>query len=314
MNIISIYNKFKSQEDCIKHLELTRWNGIATCPYCNSKKSHKNKGENRHYCHTCKTSYCVTVGTIFHNTKLPLQKWFLAISLIINAKKGIASRQLARDLEVTKDTAWRMQMQIRKAMVEMPSLMTGIVEMDETYIGGKPKKKSDNNGNFGSDGSNNTNNSNNSSNNTNSGAKLKRGRGTTKTPVVGCVSRDGRVNAKVMHRLTFKDLKDFASANIDFDNAVLFTDDYRAYIPFKSLIKHESVNHSKKQYVKDGYIHTNTIEGFWALLKRGITGQYHYLSDKHLNKYIQEFCFKYNNRYMASENVFANVLNNAVFN
>ena len=96
--------------------------------------------EMRHHCNNCKTSFSVTVGTIFHHTHLPLQKWFLALSLILNAKKGISSRQLARDIEVTKDTAWLMQMRIRDAMIEQGELLSGIVEMDETYIGGKPRK------------------------------------------------------------------------------------------------------------------------------------------------------------------------------
>jgi transposase-like protein len=293
MNLISVFQRFPNQETCITHLEKTRWKGVATCPYCKSQKSHKNKGENRHYCHTCKTSYCVTVGTIFHNTKLPLQKWFLAIAIILNAKKGISSRQLARDLEVTKDTAWRMQMQIRKAMIETPSLMTGVVEMDETYIGArKPRKSSndkDEDGNY---------------------PKNPRGRGTkNKTPVVGAIQRGGKVFAKMQSALKFADLKKTAKELIDFDKAVLITDDYRGYTPFKNFIEHHTVNHSAKEYAR-GQSHTNTIEGFWSLLKRGIVGQYHHLSDKHLNKYIVEFCFKYNNK--DNDNVFENLLVNAV--
>ena len=282
MNLIQIFKKFPSQEACIAHLEEKRWNNNPVCPYCNAKQSSKMSG--RHHCNRCNTSFSVTVNTIFHHTHLPLQKWFLAISLILNAKKGISSRQLARDIEVTKDTAWRMQMQIRKAMVEMPSLMTGICEMDETYIGGKGRGRK-------------------------SGEKLKRGRGTNKTPVVGIVSRDNkRVNAKVLHKLSFADLKKVAKDNIDLENAVLMTDDFTGYIPFKNLVKHETINHSAKEYAR-GNIHTNTIEGFWATLKRGIVGQYHYLSDKYLNKYIVEFCFKYNNR--NNENMFDLVLNNS---
>lgn len=293
MNLIEVFTKFKTQKDCILHLESVRWKDVATCPYCKSEKSHKNNDENRHYCHNCKTSYCVTVGTIFHNTKLPLQKWFLAITLMINAKKGISSRQLARDIEVTKDTAWRMQMQIRKAMIETPSLMTGVVEMDETYIGArkirKESKDKDEDGNY---------------------PKNPRGRGTkNKTPVVGAVERGGKVFAKMQSNLKFADLKKTAQELIDFDKATLMTDDYMGYSPFRHFMKHEVVNHSHKEYAR-GQSHTNTIEGFWSLLKRGIVGQYHYLSDKHLNKYILEFCFKYNNR--ENKNVFGDLLLSAV--
>lgn len=293
MNLVEIFKQFPTQKECIDYLENLKWKGEPTCPYCKSKKHHSYPSEFRHYCHNCKTSYRVTIGTIFHDTRLPLQKWFLAICLILNAKKGISSRQLARDLDVNKDTAWSMQMRVRRAMVETPSLLTGIVEMDETYIGArKPRKESkdkDDQGNY---------------------PKNPRGRGTkNKTPVVGMVERGGRVIAKMQNQLKFKDLKKTASEYIDFSNTVLMTDDYRGYIPFKHLLTHQTVNHSKKQFA-NGIIHTNTIENFWSILKRGIAGQYHHLSDKYLNKYITEFCFRYNNR--TNENLFNQLLTNAI--
>lgn len=289
MNLVEIFEKFPTEKNCIEHLEKIKWKDKPICPYCGNSKSTKVKEELRHHCNKCNTSFSVTVGTIFHQTHLPLQKWFLAITLILNAKKGISSRQLARDLKVNKDTAWSMQMRIRRALVDTPELMQGVIEMDETYVGGKKKRKKDDD-ESGSSG-------------------LKRGRGTNKTPVVGVVQRGGKVNAKMMRRLSFKDLKEVAANNIDFDNAVLMTDDFTGYIPFKKLLPHHTVNHSKKQYA-NGIIHTNTIESFWAILKRGITGQYHHLSDKYLNRYITEFCFRYNQR--KNENVFELVLTNAL--
>jgi len=242
--------------------------------------------ENRYHCNTCNTSYSVTVGTIFHNTRLPLQKWFLAISIILNAKKGVASRQLARDIEVTKDTAWRMQMQIRKAMGQYKELLQGIVEMDETYIGGKPRPGT---------------------------GPHKRGRGTDKTPVVGMVERDGNVKAKVQEKskMKSKNMKKLVSDNIDKSRTILMTDEYRGYIHMHTIIEHKTINHSLKQY-SDGDIHANTIEGFWAILKRGILGQYYHVSRKHMNKYINEFCFKYNNRKNESDDVFYTLLLNGV--
>ena len=132
MNIIQVYKRFPTHADCIAHLENVRWNNEPTCPYCQSKNSTSLPKERRHHCNNCNTSYSVTVGTIFHKTKLDLQKWFLAISIILNAKKGIASRQLARDLEVNKDTAWYLQMRVRRAMLRDSALLTGIVEADET--------------------------------------------------------------------------------------------------------------------------------------------------------------------------------------
>lgn len=292
MNLVEIFEKFPTEKDCIEYLEKIKWQSKPTCPYCNSQKCSSLKDELRHHCNTCNTSFSVTVGTIFHHTHLPIQKWLLAVTLVLNAKKGISSRQLARDLNVTKDTAWRMQMQIRKATVETPSLLLGIVEMDETYIGAKRPRKSskdkDDDGNY---------------------PKNPRGRGTSKTPVVGMIERGGRVIAKKQNELKFVDLKKTALQHIDFDNTVLMTDDYRGYIPFKKFLTHQSVNHSQKQWA-NGAIHTNSIESFWALLKRGITGQYHHLSDKYLNRYIQEFCFKFNNR--KNQNVFELVLTNAL--
>ena len=136
MNIITVFERFPTQVDCIKHLENSRWGDQVTCPYCTSNNTRPL--QHRHRCYACKTSFSVTVGTIFHHTHMPLQKWFLAVTLMLNAKKGLSSLQLSRDLQVNKNTAWRIAMQIRKAMTqkEQRDLLTGIVEMDETYVGG----------------------------------------------------------------------------------------------------------------------------------------------------------------------------------
>lgn len=127
MNIVEIFDRFPTEKDCLNYIEQIRWKGTPVCPYCNSKNQTPLKNENRYHCNNCNTSFSVTVRTIFHKTKLPLQKWFLAISLILNAKKGISARQLARDIKVNKDTAWSMGMRVRRAMVEQRELMTGIV-------------------------------------------------------------------------------------------------------------------------------------------------------------------------------------------
>lgn len=276
MNIIKIYQLFPTEADCIAHLEKVRWNGTPTCPYCNSTNSTPLPKESRYHCNDCNTSYSVTVGTIFHHTHLPLQKWFLAISLILNAKKGIAARQLARDLEINKNSAWYLAMRIRKAMteVEQRELLQGLVEMDETYIGGKPRK-----GNKRDDDKPN-----------------KRGRGTKKTPVVGMVQRGGKVRAKVMaaRKLDNRTLSSLVRANVDTRNATLITDQYSGYIGISNFMHHESVNHLA--WYVDGFRHTNNMESFWALLKRGIVGQFHKVSIRYLPRYIDEFCYRHNNR------------------
>lgn len=142
MDIFEVFARFPKQEDCIAYLEKVRWQGEPRCPYCKSRKKTPLPKEHRYHCNSCNTSYGVTVKTIFHKTRLPLQKWLLAVSLILSAKKGISARQLARHLKVNRNTAWRIAMQIRYAMTqqEQRNMLSGIVEMDETYIGGKPHR------------------------------------------------------------------------------------------------------------------------------------------------------------------------------
>jgi len=277
VNIIEIFKKYPKQEDCVSYLEKVRWADVPRCPYCRSGNSTPLPSEQRHHCNNCNTSYSVTVGTIFHQTHLPLQKWFLAVSLILNAKKGIAARQLARDLDVHRNTAWRISMKVREAMAqrEHRELLTGMVEMDETYIGArKPRRE------FSDD------------------KYHPRGRGTDKTPVVGMAEREegGQVRAKVSRKdaLNAKKLSALVREHVDTKNATLVTDEYKGYIKISGFMPHKTVNH--KVWYVDGDAHTNTIESFWALLKRGIVGQFHKVSLEHLPKYVDEFCYRYNHR------------------
>ncbi|MFC1541408.1 IS1595 family transposase [Candidatus Latescibacterota bacterium] len=281
MDITKIYKTFPTQKACIKYLEKVRWNNKPQCPYCKSFNATPMPKEHRYHCNVCNTSYSVTVRTIFHKTKLDLQKWFLAISLILNAKKGISARQLARHLDVNKNTAWYMGMRIRRSMIEDRELMSGFVEMDETYVGGKPRKGD---------------------------PPSKRGRGTKKTPVVGMVERGGNVYAKVQKKLNSKALSRMVKENIDISKSIIITDEFTGYIRLKRYARHRVINH-QRGYV-DGYIHTNTIEGFWALLKRGIIGQYHKVSVRYLNQYINEFCYRYNNR--ETDDLFGLTISNAL--
>ncbi len=209
MNIIEVFEKFPTQKDCIEHLEKIRWAGGIYCPYCGDLNINSYDNETRHHCNGCRKSFSVTVNTIFHDTRLPLQKWFLAIALILNAKKGISAKQLQRDLSVTYKTAWSMGHRIREGMKDQETLLTGIVEMDETYVGGKPKKGSNKDG----DGN----------------LISKRGRGTKKIPVVGMVERGGKVKAEVKNKdqLKFKDLSELVRKNVALLDAVLVTDEYR---------------------------------------------------------------------------------------
>ena len=275
MNIIQIFKQFPTQEDCIAYLEKARWGGKPVCPYCRSTGTAPN--QHRHRCYNCKTSFSVTVGTIFHRTHLPLQKWFLAIMLILNAKKGLSALQLSRDLDVNKNTAWRIAMQIRKAMTqaEQRQLLTGIVEMDETYLGGKPRRGTKGDGPDG---------------------QHTRGRGTKKAPVVGAAERKGRVTAKAVNKDEMKGyhLRAFVRERVDTEQAGLITDEYKGYIGMSKVLPHAIIKH--QDWYVEGDIHINSIEGFWALLKRGMFGQFHSVSRRRLQSYVDEFCYRYNLR------------------
>ena len=275
MNILEVFEQFPTQESCIQYLEKVRWHGEICCPYCTSTNT--APAEHRHRCYTCKTSFSVTVGTIFHHTHLPLQKWFLAIMLMLNAKKGISALQLSRDLRVNKNTAWRMNMQIRKAMtqIEQRPILQGIVEMDETYIGGKPRKGTRGDGKDG---------------------KHKPGRGTKKAPVIGAVERKGSVAAKAVDKenMKGKNMRAFVRQHVNTEASSLYTDEYKAYMGMSKVLPHSVIRHS--EWYVDGDIHTNTIESFWALLKRGMFGQFHSVSRRHLQRYVDEFCYRYNLR------------------
>jgi len=243
-------------------------------------------------CHDCKASFNVLSGTLFQGTQIPLQKWFVAIGLILNAKKSISSYQLARDLGLNQKTAWFIRQRIQAEMTtDNIALLNGIIEADETYVGGKPRKK------------------NKRSDDDSDEDKPKRGRGTKKTPVIGAVERGGNVKAKVANDLTGKGVLNFVKKNVNPKDSVLITDEYGAYNAVKGLIPHEVINHSK-QYV-DGKTHTNTIEGFWSLLKRAWYGSHHHYSKGFMPLYIAEACYKYNHRKRANvveyflENCFA---------
>ena len=200
MNIIEVMRRWPDQETAVDHLEKARWKGDIACPYCGSGKisphSENHRNMPRHQCQSCRRSFSVTVGTIFHHTHLPLQTWFLAIAIMLNAKKNVSNRQLGRDLGVPPKTAWSLAFRIRRAMIRDPEqkrLFHGIVEMDETYVGGKPRK-----GNKRDDDK-----------------PSKRGRGTAKTTVVGIVERHGSVVARRFEKgeLTGKSLVSVIKTN-----------------------------------------------------------------------------------------------------
>ena len=297
MNLIEVMERFPDQEACIAHLERVRWGNKPVCPHCGSiDVAHKNEtqgeGETgrtgRYNCHACRASFKVTQGTVFHGTKIPLQKWFIAIALILNAKKSVSSYQLSRDLQLNQKTAWYILTRIRAEMANKtnPIVLQGIIEADETYIGGKPRKP----------------------NKREDFEPSKRGRGTDKTAVIGAVERGGQVVAEVAKGLTGRAILEFIRRVVNVRESELMTDEYHAYNALGSQMKHEVINH-QVQFV-DGDTHTNTIEGFWSLLKRAWYGQHHHYSVEYTPLYVAERCYVYNNRHR--ETIFWKFINQSM--
>ncbi len=275
MDLIRIFDQFPDQESCIEHLERVRWGNRPTCPKCGSERiGHRADGIGRRNCHACHYSFTVLAGTIFSKTRTDLRKWFLAIALVLNAKKSISSPQLGRDLNVPQKTAYRMLMKLRSAMVDEHDLMVGIVEADEAYIGGKPRKRN----RHGDDDQ----------------PPAPRGRGTRKQPIIGVVERGGKVAAEPSARVRGKDLQAFIERHVDKDASVLITDQWPAYRRVGRTMRHAVVDHAAR-YV-DGMIHVNTMESFWALLKRAWWGAHHHYSKRHAHAYVTEACYKFNVR------------------
>lgn len=274
MEITEVLIKYGTQKKCLTYLEEQKWGGKPKCPYCGSVRSSKRKDGLRHKCHDCNKSYSVLVGSIMESTKLPLVKWFAAMCLILHAKKGISSLQLSRDIGVNKNTAWYLQKRIREAMNEDDIILQGLVEADESYIGGSlsnkhyHKKQRSNYHKTGME---------------------------HKTPVLGMIQRQGKILAKVLTKAWGEEIKPILKEKVD-STSELITDGFGGYKNLDQHFKtHVKLNHSKHQR-KVGLYHTNTIEGFWSMLKRAIIGQYHKVSPQHLQSYLNEITFKYNHR------------------
>lgn len=281
MNIIELFQSFQTQEQAVEYLEKVCWAGEPTCPYCESKNVGRHASGDRAMprwqCRDCTRAFSVTVGTLFHGTHVPLRDWFLVLALMLNAKKSASAYQIGRDIGMRRPTVWSMMQRIRTAMAADPDqerLLHGIVEADETYVGGKPRK-----GNKRDDDK-----------------PSKRGRGTSKVPVIGAVERGGRVVAMVANPgdLSQKGIGKFLARHVDCSGTVLITDEYSGYGRVSETMLHAVITHAESY--ADGQIHTNSIEGFWSLVKRAWYGSHHHYSRKYMPLYVAEACFKYNRR------------------
>jgi transposase-like protein len=267
MNLMKLFRDFDTSEECRTYLEELRWPDGVKCPRCQSEKISRIRKRNQFDCDSCRYQFSVTAGSIFHDSHLPLPKWFAAVYLMCEARKGVSANQLKRTLSVSYKTAWYLCHRIRKAMEEASPLpLKGTVEMDETLIGGRRRH-------------------------------VGGGYITNKTMVLGAFERGGNIRLKVERRRNTKAaLHGFAAATIAPETERIITDEWRAYRGIGDAdTKHETVDHSKEEWVR-GDVHTNSIEGVWSLFKRSVVGSYHQVSAKHLDRYLDEFEFRFNNR------------------
>jgi transposase-like protein len=297
MTFLDFNKRFPTEKAAIDHFVEVRYKGMLTCPHCGAIVKVYRYRERAKVCHckNCNDSFSPFTNTIFENSSTDMRKWFYAIHLFLNAKKGVSASNIQREVGVTYKTAWRMLQQIRIAMgnEKDAKAFEAIVEVDETYVGGRPRRD---NVRLDTEG------------NPILGVKepSKRGRGTSKTPVVGVKEREsGNVYAKVMlpdeagKKLTGKQLLEVIEAACK-EGATVISDDFKGYwiLDDKRCKKyvHLTVNHSLGEFSAGNGVHTNNIENFWSIVKRGHHGVYHSWSVKYLQRYIDEFCFRANHR------------------
>lgn len=271
--ITEFFKRFPNDDACLEHLMMVRYGKEFECPSCKkASKFHKLKGKKAYSCQYCGHHVHPMVGTPFAKSRTPLQLWFYAIYLFTTSRHGVPAKELERQLGVTYKTAWRMGHEIRKYMsnVDGDEPLSGHVEIDETYIGGKDKKMG------------------------------RPGPDSKKTAVIGMVERDGRITTQVVSDTRRNTLIPIIKENVEAGSEIS-TDQLQAYKVLEAEgYDHESVNHSEEEWVR-GDVHTNTIEGYWGRLKLSIRGTHVHVSRKHLDKYLGEFEYRYNMRKQPKE-------------
>ena len=281
-NLQQLFDFFQDEDTCVKYYEQARWGGNPICPHCSAEKPYRTNRGFKCSNKVCRKKFTVTIGTIFENSKVGLRTWFAAMFLISTSKKGISSIQLATQLGLTQKSSWFVLHRIREMLKDKTTApLSGIVESDETYVGGKNKNR-------------------------HKDKKVPNSQGRSlagKTAaVVGLIERGGKIMTFVTDNTEQETLHQIIDNNVAND-AIIVTDAYKSYCGLDAKFNHITVKHEGGGYVKkegDHKFHTQNIENFWSVFKRGYVGIYHYMSKPHLHRYCNEFGYRYNTRELTS--------------
>jgi len=267
MNLVKLIEQFGSEDRCRAYLEELRWPGGVACPRCGLKSVSRLAGRDQFDCNACRYQFSVTSGTIFHDTHLPLWKWVLATYIVCESKKGVSANQIGRTLSVSYKTAWYLCHRIREAVktAENAPQLAGVVEVDETFVGGRRRH-------------------------------VGKGYVGNKTIAAGVVQRDGMIRLQTLLNRDRPALHAFIRQHVAPHAEAIYTDEHPAYGDLSDEnTRHEKVDHRHEEWVR-GDVHTNSAESVWSLLERSIIGSFHHVSAKHLDRYLDELEWRFNNR------------------